>query len=215
MAGPMIDVVSILRAQLRAYLEAEAASRLPSTPVVVFEDFPAPGVKLPERALSIAFPEGAEVATRYWPPEPFELTPDAPGSTSGRVQYSFGQFSIPVQLDVWTRYRDAQVELARFLGAALFRHPNETLHNDTWPRLGAWPELVLPPPEGLPGVLVFWRFPRVGLPITTGSSSQEGEFRAIVSGDVEGYLTSEEAVSILRSFTLDQGGGDASTLTTP
>lgn len=215
MSAPAVDVVSLLRAQLKGYLETELAARMAGVEVVVFDDFPAPGVKLPERALSIAFPDGAEVSTRYWPPDVFELIPDAPGSTTGRVQYSYGQFSIPVQLDVWARYRDAQVELSRFLNAALYRHPNETLHNDTWPRLGSWPELVLPPPAGLPGVLVFWRFDELNLPITTGSSTQEGEFRVIVPGVVEGYLTSEEAVSLLRTFTLDQGGGDTSELAIP
>jgi hypothetical protein len=64
-------------------------------------------------------------------------------------------------------------------------------------------------------VLVFWRFDELNLPITTGSSTQEGEFRVIVPGVVEGYLTSEEAVSLLRTFTLDQGGGDTSELAIP
>lgn len=215
MGAPAVDVVSVVRAQLKAYLEAELLLRLPSAPCSVLDDFPAPGVTLPERAVSITLPEAVEVSTRYWPPEPFELVPDAPGSSTGRVRYSFGQFELPLQLDVWTRYRAQQVEVVNALRGALHRHPNETLHNDLWPRLGAWPEVVLPPPAELPGVMVFYRVPEVSPPITTGSSTQEGEFRVIMPGTVQGYLTSEEAVSILRTFTLDQGGGDTSELTTP
>jgi len=215
MSAPAVEVVEVVRAQLKAYLETELAARLPSAPVRVFGEFPGPDVELPERAVSIALPDAAEVATRYWPPEPFELTPDSPGSVGGRVQYSFGQFELPVQLDVWTRYPAQRAEVARALRAALFRHPNETLANDSWPRLGAWPELVLPPPAELPGVLVFYRFDEINPPIESSSSSEEGEYRLRLPGTVQGYLTAEEAVSILRTFTLDQGGGDTSELTDP
>lgn len=213
MSSPAVDVVGVVRATLKAYLEAEFPLRLTSAPVVVFDDFPAPGVELPERAVSIALPDAGEVLTRYWPPEPFELTPDAPGSLTGRVVYSFGEFELPVQVDVWTRYRTHQREVVEALRGATHRHPNETLAFDSWPRLGAWPEVVLPPPVELPGVYLYVRLPEINPPAVSGGSTQEGEFRVIIPGVVQGYLTSEEAVSILREFTLDQGGGDTSTLT--
>lgn len=206
MAGPMNTyVLDAVRTLLGTYLTAEFAAG--DDDVVVLTEWPNPAAALPPKCVCITVAEGTEALVKFWPPAEFRLIPDAGDAPiSGRVQYTYGKFTLPMQLDAWAQYPAQRSVLAGRLLKLLFRHPNETLHNDTWPRLGAWHELVLRD-ESLPGFLVYYRFNAVPVPVDGGRTSQEGEYRLLFTGTAEGFFTSEEAVALMRTLTIQLDAG--------
>lgn len=196
-----MDVVRVVRDRLKAYLDVELASE----GVSVMAEWPA-GATLPERAVSLVVADEASPEVRYWPPCEFNvIVPADPENPTGRTQYSYGAFKVPLQMDVWTRYPDVRTSLVDRLDRALHRHPNATLANDTWPRLGRWPELALRVSD-LPGCVLFYRLGAVPVPSEGSLQAQEGEYRATFTGHVDGLLTTEESVAILRRFSVSLDG---------
>lgn len=204
-----IDITRAARSRLKTYLAAEYA--LASQAVVVSEEWPNPNAELPERAVTVVIAEGAVPEVVYWPPAEFNLIVASPGATTGTTQYSYGKFKLPIQLDVWARYSDALSQLAALTQGLLHRHPNETLANDTWPRLHRWPELVLRE-VSLPGFLLYYRFPDLFVPQESGMAAQGEEYRLTLTGTVEGLLTTEEAVAVLRNLSVTLSDDDPFTI---
>lgn len=209
MYDPLHDIRTTLATYLRDTVLGLPAVMPADKPVTVFDEWPSPQEALPERAVSIVVAEQM-TDVRYWSPQVFELTPDAPGAVTGRVRYSHGRFKVAVQLDVWAVYPDARSELVRALNTVLHRHPQVTLPGgDGYARPGHWHELVRLAGD-LPGGLLAYRFPDVPSFLDDGGSAQGGEYRALFQGSVYGVLTTEEAAGILRTITLDLTATDAS-----
>lgn len=197
-----IDVVSAARTRLKAYLDAEFAADV--APPVVLDRWPNANASLPERAVSLVVAEGAVPEVRYWPPAEFNLVlPADPTAATGTVQYSYGKFKLPLQLDVWAQHDAVRTQLAQRLQDLLHRHPYETLTPapDSWPRLRRWPELALRE-TSLPGFVLYYRFPDLFVPQESGEAAQGEEYRLTLTGTVEGLLTTEEAVAILRNLSV-------------
>lgn len=207
------DVCTTLATYLRDALLGLPAVMPADKPVTVREDWPGPNEELPERCVSVVVAEQVP-DVRYWSPQVFELTPDAPGAVTGRVKYSHGRFKVQVQLDVWARYADARSDVVRALNTVLHRHPQVTLPGgDGYARPARWHELVRLATD-LPGGVLVYRFTDVPSFLDDGGSVQGGEFRALFTGQVYGVLTTEEAAGILRTIGLDMtvtdGSGTAS-----
>lgn len=210
----MYDPTDDVRATLAAYL-ADATLGLDAalTPdlrgVKLLNAWPNPRTKLEARTVAVVVPE--QVAdVRYWSPAVFDLTEDAPGAVTGRVRYSFGRFKVSLQLDVWAAYEAQRKALVAALNTVLHRHPAVTMPGgDGYARPGRWHELIRPATD-LPGSLIVYRFNDVPSYLDSGASSPSGEFRATLTGEAYGVLTTEEAAGILRSITLVDSVTDAS-----
>lgn len=217
------DLLHDIRTTLKTYLTDPVLGLAPilgaDKPVTVLDDWPNPRTDLPERAVCISVPE--QVAdVRYWSPQVFSLTPDAPGAVTGIVRYSHGRAKVQVQLDVWGKYADTRSELVKALNTVLHRHPQVTLPGgDGYARPARWHELVRLAGD-LPGGLFAYRFDDVPSFVEDGGAVQAGEFRALYTGSVYGVLTTEEAAGILRTIGLgltvtDGSGAAAETVTIP
>lgn len=207
MAG--YDVSADTRATLAAWLRTVLPGLLPAFPVVVREEFPGPSEELPERCVSVVCVD-APPEVRFWPPLEWDPpVPVAPGSPTGTVRYSWGRFTVGLQLDVWARYPAALRELVAVLDDALHRHPQVTLPGgDGWPRPSRWHELTLAAGT-LPGAVVYYRFPPGQPPTETGEAAQAAEHRVTWAGTAQGLLTTEESCAILRTFTLTETVGES------
>lgn len=200
MAG--YDLIQKTRARLAAWIAAEMPTVLGDT-VVVREDFPAPNEELAERTVTVLAVEQAP-EVRYWPATEFEVTPhdlSDPDDHAATVKYSYGSFKCYLQVDVWARYPDVRSRMLAALDDVLHRQLAVPGGPD-WPQPTRWHELALEV-DGLPGVVVYFRFDPGQPPIDIGTTAQAAEYRASWTGTAQGLLTTEEACNIIRQIVID------------
>ena len=124
------------------------------------------------------------------------------------VNYHYGEWNLPMQMDLWAKSKPALIDLQRRVYDAVHRFPTETIPPSYYddgqvpplPELDGWYELVLQSTELL-GTLVCYRF-NEDEQLEMEDSVEAQEYRFSWRGTSDGFYVAQKNLPLVKALIL-------------